>query len=92
MFPPIPYFYNKLPWSDSRTSRFMETMDLEQLAAAQMPDGSKETSHTGYHPDMCPDVGWPSWISSTHRKKDISVLFRYKPSQKKDFGSRSRRR
>ena len=28
MFPHIPYFYNKLPWSDSRTSRFMETMDL----------------------------------------------------------------
>ena len=44
------------PQVNLRFSRFMETLDLEQLADAENPDGSNETSRTGYHPDMCADV------------------------------------
>jgi hypothetical protein len=34
----------------------METLDLEQLAAAEMPDGFDETSHAGYQPESCADA------------------------------------
>jgi L-ascorbate metabolism protein UlaG (beta-lactamase superfamily) len=44
------------PHINLRFSRFMETLDLEQLAAAEMPDGFDETSHAGYQPESCADA------------------------------------
>ena len=44
------------PQVNLRFSKFMETLDLEQMAGAQFPGGSGETNRIGYHSDLCAGV------------------------------------
>lgn len=44
------------PRVNLRFSRFMETLNLEQVVAAGIPERSNETSRIGYHLDSCADV------------------------------------